>query len=396
MQRMKRTITFATPMKIVVNTGVLLNDHPENYCRFLYEVLEIIVNRNREHEFIIITESVDVKKFLFGSNVTKVIRRYTLRHPLLLKIWYDIKLPYILKKYQADLFVSFDGFCSLTTRLRQCVLLNDLSLLPYSFPGNRQHLFFYKHFMDKILRRADVLVCWSDSKRKELMLRYSVKEKKRFCVVYPAAKEIFQPLNEKVKEEVRKEYCDEKNYFIYSGAIQQQNDLLNLLKAFSVFKKRQQSNWKLVLTGSRRQYSKKFLNDLRSYKYRSDVVVAPNENQDDAARLIGSAYALICAASADGSVFPILQALRCQVPVVAADTPAGREIAGDAALYAHPEDPENMADQMMMLYKNESLRTTLIEKGKTAGARYSLDKSAELLWQCICGARVDYKPAGMN
>jgi hypothetical protein len=43
-QRMKRTITFATPMKIVVNTGVLLKDHPENYCRFLYEVLGIIVN----------------------------------------------------------------------------------------------------------------------------------------------------------------------------------------------------------------------------------------------------------------------------------------------------------------------------------------------------------------
>ena len=90
------------------------------------------------------------------------------------------------------------------------------------------------------------------------MLRYSVNEKK-LNVVYPAAKEIFQPLNEMVKEEVRKKYCDEKNYFIYAGAIQQRNDLLNLLKAFSVFKKRQKSNWKLVLTGSLRQYDKKFI-----------------------------------------------------------------------------------------------------------------------------------------
>ena len=111
------------------------------------------------------------------------------------------------------------------------------------------------------------------------------------------------------------------------------------------------------------------------------------KSQDDAARLIGSAYALICAAYSDGSVFPILQALRCQVPVVAADTPAGREIAGDAALYVNPEDPENIADQMMMLYKDESLRTTLIEKGRMEGSGYSLDKSAELLWQCICSDR---------
>ena len=52
------------------------------------------------------------------------------------------------------------------------------------------------------------------------------------------------------------------------------NDLLNLLKAFSVFKKRQKSNWKLVLTGNLRQYDKKFLEDLRTYKYRDDVVMA--------------------------------------------------------------------------------------------------------------------------
>ena len=136
-QRMKRTITFATPMKIVVNTGVLLHANSEYYRHFLNEVLEIIINRNREHEFIILTEDADIKKFLFSSNVTKVIRRYTLRNSLLLKIWYDIKLPYILKKYKADLFVSFDGFCSLTTRRPQCVLLNDLSLFSYSSPGSR-------------------------------------------------------------------------------------------------------------------------------------------------------------------------------------------------------------------------------------------------------------------
>ena len=85
-------------MKIVVNTGVLLHDNPEYFRRFLDEVLEIIVNRNREHEFIILTEDADVKKFLFSSNVTKVIRRYTFRHPLLLKIWYDTKVTIHSKK----------------------------------------------------------------------------------------------------------------------------------------------------------------------------------------------------------------------------------------------------------------------------------------------------------
>ena len=382
-------------MKIIVNTVVLLHDISEDYRCFLNEVLEIIIKRNGEHEFIIIADDSIAQKFLSGKNVTKVIRRYPLRHPLLTKIWYDLKLPAILKKHQGDLFVSLDGFCSHTTRLPQCVLLNDLSLSVYSSRDKRLRSFFYKRLMHKIVQRAGVLVCGSDVKRKDLMLRYPGNEKK-LNVVYPAAMETFQPLNELVKDEVRQKYCDEKNYFVYAGTIQQRNNLLNLLKAFSIFKKRQKSNWKLVLTGCLRQYDKKFINDLRSYKYRDDVVMAVNEKHNEAARLIGSAYALICAADSEGSVFPILQALKCQVPIIAADIPMCREIAGAAALYANPADPENIADQMMRMYKDESLRTTLIEKGKIEEARYGLDKSAEHLWQCICMTGTDNKPADMN
>ena len=116
--------------------------------------------------------------------------------------------------------------------------------------------------MHKIVQRARVLVCGSDVRKKDLMLRYPGNERK-INVVYPAAMETFQPLNELVKDEVRKKYCDEKNYFVYAGTIQQRNDLLNLLKAFSIFKKRQKSNWRLVLTGCLRQYDKKFINDLQ-------------------------------------------------------------------------------------------------------------------------------------
>ena len=124
--------------------------------------------------------------------------------------------------------------------------------------------------------------------------------------------------------------------------------------------------------------------------------MAANEKQDDTARLIGSAYALICAAYSDGSVFPILQALKCQCRLLLHDTPIGREIAGDAALYANPADPENIADQMMIMYKDESLRTALIEKGKMAGARYSLKNLRNFYGNAFAATGADYKPADMN
>ena len=43
-------------------------------------------------------------------------------------------------------------------------------------------------------------------------------------------------------------------------------------------------------------------------------------------------------------------------------------------------------DKMMLIYKDEKLRKELIEKGKIIAARYSWQRTAELLWQSILKA----------
>jgi len=62
------------------------------------------------------------------------------------------------------------------------------------------------------------------------------------------------------------------------------------------------------------------------------------------------------------------------------------EIAKDAALYADAKNFEDIAGKMMLIYKDEKLRKELIEKGKIIAARYSWQRTAELLWQSILKA----------
>ncbi|MDE3144817.1 MAG: glycosyltransferase family 1 protein, partial [Bacteroidota bacterium] len=59
------------------------------------------------------------------------------------------------------------------------------------------------------------------------------------------------------------------------------------------------------------------------------------------------------------------------------------EIGGSAALYADPTDADAIAKQMLQLYKDESLRNKLIEEGKFQAAKFSWDKTAELMWEVI-------------
>lgn len=64
-----------------------------------------------------------------------------------------------------------------------------------------------------------------------------------------AVRPAFQPLPWEEKIKVKEQYTAGTEYFLYAGSFRPGKNLVNLLKAFSLFKKRQQSNWKLVLAG---------------------------------------------------------------------------------------------------------------------------------------------------
>lgn len=368
-------------MKIVFNTKSLLKDNQQDKY-FLHESLKRIVLKYPEHEFIFLAGNADAKTFLFGENATTVITRQPIRHFLLRKLWFDFKLPAILKKYKADVFVSCDGFCSLTTQLPQCLLLHDLTFFYNSPATKRSLLFFYKRHLIKFLNKAKTIVTVSTFFKNELSLRYKIAEDK-IDVIYPAVKEVFLPVDEIRKEETRRKYCDGKPYFIYAERLHSYKSLMTLLKAFSVFKKRQKSNWKLVLTGSLEGGGKAFPENLKSYKYREDIVLTGDIKDENMVQLIGSAYALIHPIQWDSVGVAVLEAMNCRVPVIASANPFMKEIAGDAVLYANTDDYTDTAEKMMLLYKDETLRNNLVEKGETVVVKYHWDKTARLLWQSI-------------
>jgi glycosyltransferase involved in cell wall biosynthesis len=85
----------------------------------------------------------------------------------------------------------------------------------------------------------------------------------------------------------------------------------------------------------------------------------------------------------EGFGVPVLEAMKCNVAVITSENSAMQEVSKDAALYVNPSDHTDIADKMMLLYKDESLRDRLIQKGLTVSEQYSWERSSELLWQCI-------------
>lgn len=375
-------------MIIGVNTRFLLPDYLEGYGNFLFETFNRITKSQKDHRFIFIFDRPWDPGHIWSENITPVLAGPSARHPLLWKWWYDFKVPAILRKEKADVFVSCDGFCSLRTNVPQCLVIHDLAFLHYPQGIKNSHLRYYKRNTPKFLSKANRIVTVSEFSKKDITENYSIDERK-IDVIYNGVKNNFHVINDEEKSTVKNKYTGDKEYFLYAGPIHPRKNLINLLKAFSIFKKRQKSGIKLVIAGRLAWKFVSFLQDLKSYKYRDDVVVTGYIPDDELVQLMGGAYAFVYPSLFEGFGLPVAEAMRSGIPVITSSNSSMQEIAGDSALYADPREPSSIAEKLILIYKDENLRRKLIEMGIERSMQFNWDKTADLLWNSILKT-IDY------
>jgi glycosyltransferase involved in cell wall biosynthesis len=67
---------------------------------------------------------------------------------------------------------------------------------------------------------------------------------------------------------------------------------------------------------------------------------------------------------------PMVEAMVRGLPIVASDTPANREICGEAALYFSPLDPEDLAEKVVLLGRSRAFRERLGIAGRRRAAAH--------------------------
>ena len=114
--------------------------------------------------------------------------------------------------------------------------------------------------------------------------------------------------------------------------------------------------------------------------FKDDVKWVGYMNVDELSKLIGGAYTLVYASLFEGFGIPILEALQCDVPAIVSNTSSMPEVAGNAALLVDPSDPEDIADKMHQIYKDEALRKKLIVNAREQIKKFDWENSAKRLW----------------
>ena len=75
---------------------------------------------------------------------------------------------------------------------------------------------------------------------------------------------------------------------------------------------------------------------------------------------------------------PLVEAMACGVPVVAADIEVNREVAADAAVYHAVSNPESLAAQLIRVLEDRELREQLATIGRQRSKQFTWDRAAKL------------------
>lgn len=369
-------------MRIAVNTRLLLHDKLDGIGWFSVETLKRITQNHPEHEFFFFFDRKPSPEFIFSKNVKPIVLHPQARHPILWFLFFEFSTTYALRKYKIDLFLSPDGWISLSSNTPTLTVIHDLNFEHYPNFLAKSHQWYMKFFFHRFAQHATRIATVSEFSKQDIVETYNVQSSK-VDVVYNGSHANYHPYSNDVQMTIRNKYTNGNPYFIFIGTIIMRKNLANLFRAFDKFKAQDSQSIKLVIVGSKKWWKGEIEDSYNAMKHKDDIVFLGRVKPDELGMLLSSALALTYVSFFEGFGIPILESFYAETPVITSKTTSMPEVAGDAALLVDPFSIEEIVDAMKQVATNPELRKQLIEKGKIRRNDFSWDISANNLWNSI-------------
>ncbi|NRA12708.1 MAG: glycosyltransferase family 4 protein [Crocinitomicaceae bacterium] len=369
-------------MRIAINTRFLLSHKMEGFGWYTFEIVKRLVENHPEHEFILFFDRKYDPKFVFGKNAFPVVISPQARHPILFNIWFNYSIKRALKKYNADLFFSPDGYLSLTSDIKQIGVIHDLNFEHHPEDMKPVMRKYYLKNFPKFAKLADHIITVSEHSKQDICTKYSLSQEK-VTAIWNGASPVFQPIDEITANDIRVKYSDSKPYFLFVGAIHPRKNLQRLIPAFEKFKlNNPDSDFQLVIVGTE-LWSNSGVNIEIDTSVKEQIHFTGHLPLEQLAQVIASATVFTFVPYFEGFGIPLVEAMKCGTPILSGDKTSLPEVAGDAALYCDPFNVDDISEKLTTIALDENLRLELSKKGLERSKLFSWDKSAESVWEIL-------------
>lgn len=349
---------------------------------FTYYTLKHIVKQHPEIEFHFLFDSGIEKEFLFADNVIPHNLFPPAKHAALNIVWFEWSVRMALNRIKPDLFFSPDGLLSLGWGGKQHGVIMDINFLHRPKDLKWTNSKYYNYFFPKFAHRANRLATISQYSKDDIVRSFHI-DPAKIDVVYCGVNDVFHEISDAEKIEVKSGLSGGEDYFLFVGTLHPRKNLVNLLRAFELFKEETGAPLKIVIAGKPSYKAEDIYAQQAQMKYKDEVIFPGRINDDKLNGVLASAFASTFVPHFEGFGLPIIEAMQAGVPVIASNTTSMPEVAGDAALMVDPMKVDEIKNAMTRLYKEPELRQQLIRKGKERTKLFTWEHTADLLWESI-------------
>lgn len=369
-------------MNIVVNTQLLQYGKLDGIGWFTYETLIRITRSQPEHNFILVFDRKPSKVLAFPENTRMVVLHPQSRHPFLWLLRFELLMPFLLRKYKADIFLSPDGWMTTLTKVPTVQVIHDLNFAHFPSDIPFWTRIYYNFFFPRHARKAKRVATVSEYSKQDIINTYRI-PKEKIDVMHNGCNERYKPVDPSLFASIRKKYSGGNPYFLFVGALIPRKNVARIFLAFDAFKKTDTLDTKLIIVGEKKWWTPQIANAWDMIDCKEDVLFLGRRGVEELNHLYAASQALLFPALFEGFGIPILEAFHAETAVITSNVSSMPEVAGDAALFADPLDVDEIAAAMQQISIDTALRKKLIERGRERRKLFSWDHTAEKLWQSI-------------
>lgn len=364
-------------MRIAVNAADL--DHPriDGTRIYIQNLLKNFGLRNYEDRFLIYHKSE------FNPQLTfPVFENYEIEKLKFPFWWTQTRFAWEIFREEPDiLWMPMHSLPFLRSKKTKTVVtIHDLAfkIFPQYFP--KKDLRRLNFFTDYAIRNSDRLIAVSNSTKNDILKYYlEIKPEKIRVIYHGYDKELFREnISQEEIEKVKKRYALRvARYVIYVGALQPRKNIKTLVEAFESLRMEESyKDLELVIAGD---LGWMYENLLRKIKDNPKIIATGKFETKDLPALIAGAEVFVLPSFYEGFGMPVLEAMACGTPVIAANNSSLAEITGDAGLLFDAYKSEELAETLKkfskvinckMICERKALSASRISVGKSARARH--------------------------
>ena len=254
-------------------------------------------------------------------------------------------------------------------------------------PHDLQHLHYPQFFDAETLalrdlvypagcREAAAVVVESAWVRDDVIRQFGVGPAKVHNVVWDAPTETTEPPTPAEIADVRSRLRFEPGFAFYPAQTWRHKNHVTLLRALATLRDRNGRRINLVCTGHRNHYWPTIRSELRDLHLDAQVQFlgyVPARTLRAIYRLAGF---VVYPTLFEGGGFPVLEAFREGLPLVASRVMSLLEYGGDAAVFFDPNSVDDMADAIESVASNPGLRAELVRRGALRMKTFNWDRAA--------------------